>query len=270
MELLHKEITDIILKGYYEVWNNTFRIYPEEVFEKCMEIELSPRIRCERQREYKIFYKGVKVGVHQLDLFVGNEVGVELKVVPQLTNLHKAQLFSYLKASGKKVGLLLNFGGTEPEFERLYYDHPELQMAPGTVREVHEPAANYYYAPDLVYQIQGGLFQVFRHLTSGFVHRIYANACLHEFKLRGYAPLDLRDFNVIYKGRFIDSIKFRHLQVEDILIFPIAHTNPNAIPITTIGDHLSYYNLPLAIIANFQTEKLSPIIIRNFDYQSEQ
>lgn len=263
--LLHQEITDITLNVYYEVWKNSSRIYPEHVIERCMQIELTPQIRCERQRKFEILYKGVKVGVHELDLFVGNEIGVELKVVPELTDLHKAQLFSYLKAIGKKVGLLLNFGGKEPEFQRLYYNRPGQLMAFGTVREVHEREISYYYKPNLVYEIQGGLFEVFRHLTSGFVHRIYANACYHELSWRGLAPQDLRDFNVIYKGKFIDSIKFRHLRVQDILIFPIAHTNPNALPIETISQHLAYYNLPLAIIANFQTERLLPIIIRNFD-----
>jgi GxxExxY protein len=222
----------------------------------------------------EIFYKGVKVGVHKLDLFVGGEVVVEVKAVPELTKEDKAQAISYAKAVGKEDVLLLNFWGTEPNYERLFYNKPEQQMALGTVREVRdvrdvrdvrESAVDYYYAPALVYKIQGALFEVFRDLTSGFVHRIYANACYHELRWRGLAPLDLHDFNVIYKGKFIDSIKFRHLRVQDILIFPIAHTDPKALPIITISEHLGYYNLPLAIIANFQTERLLPIIIRNFE-----
>jgi len=77
--------------------------------------------------------KGKLIGKQRLDIFVAGEVVVEIKVVPQLTRLHKAQTISYLKTTGKQVGLLFNFGRPEPEFARLYYEHREAAAEPEAV-----------------------------------------------------------------------------------------------------------------------------------------
>jgi len=126
-ELLHKELTGTIIGVYYDVYNGTGRTYPEYVYENAMMGDLQAlRVPCCRQDEYQVFYKDKLVGVQRLDLFIAGEVVVELKVVPALTRLHRAQAISYLKAAGKQVGLLFNFGSPKPEFERLYFDpHPQ-------------------------------------------------------------------------------------------------------------------------------------------------
>ncbi len=70
------------------------------------------------QKEIKIEYLGVEVGVHRLDLVVENKIIVELKAVNELSDIHFAQLRSYLKATGLKVGLLLNFSKPTLEVRR--------------------------------------------------------------------------------------------------------------------------------------------------------
>jgi GxxExxY protein len=86
----------------------------ESVYQKAMEVALRHRgLAFERQKEIPIFFEEENVGVHKLDLMVGLVVGeeivVELKAVDALENIHFAQLKSYLKATGLRVGLLLNF-----------------------------------------------------------------------------------------------------------------------------------------------------------------
>jgi len=73
--------------------------------------ELQKRgLRVERQLGLPVVYEGVKIDLgYRLDLLVEQRVIVELKAVDTLTHLHQAQLLSYLKLSGKKVGLLINF-----------------------------------------------------------------------------------------------------------------------------------------------------------------
>ncbi len=123
MKLLHKETTGTLIGVYYNVYNGTGRNYPEYVYESAMVGDLRAlRVHCQRQAEYRIFYKDRPVGLQRLDLFVAREVGAELKVVPVLLPIHKAQAVSYLKVIGKCVGLLFNFGSPEPEFERLYFE----------------------------------------------------------------------------------------------------------------------------------------------------
>jgi hypothetical protein len=109
-------------------------------------------------------------------LFIAEEVIVEIKAVSQLTSLHKAQTFSYLKAFNKQVGLLFNFGSPQPEFERLFFQ-PRI---PATSSELVERLLTELppdlIVPELVYDIIGGLYMVHTTLGPGFIHRIYANA----------------------------------------------------------------------------------------------
>ena len=83
----------------------------ESVYEKCLKHELTKRgFRVESQLWLPVMYDGVEIeGGYKIDLLVEGEVVVELKVVEQLLEVHKAQLLSYLKLSNKQVGLLINF-----------------------------------------------------------------------------------------------------------------------------------------------------------------
>jgi len=119
-ELLYKELTGDTLGAYYTAYNGLSRTYPEFICENAMVKLLGKmRVRYRRQPEYQIMYKEWLVGVQRLDILLVDEiVAVECKVVPRLEGIHKAQLFSYMKTVGARVGLLLNFGGSEPEFDR--------------------------------------------------------------------------------------------------------------------------------------------------------
>jgi GxxExxY protein len=83
----------------------------ESVYEKCLKHELVKRgLRVESQVWVPVIYDGVKIeGGYKIDLLVESEVVVELNVVEQILEVHKAQLLSYLKLSDKRVGLLINF-----------------------------------------------------------------------------------------------------------------------------------------------------------------
>jgi GxxExxY protein len=127
-ELLYSALTGDLLGAYYAVYNGTGRTYPEFIYENGWVKVIGQRqISYRRQPEYQIVYKDHLAGVQRLDILIVDEkVVIECKVVPCLGGIHKAQAFSYMKTAGARVGLLLNFGGTEPEFERLYFD-PERQ-----------------------------------------------------------------------------------------------------------------------------------------------
>ena len=86
----------------------------ESAYEACLKHELVKRgLQVEQQVNLPVIYDGVRIDVgYRLDLLVESEVIVELKAVEQLTRVHEAQLLSYLKLSGKKIGLLINFNVT--------------------------------------------------------------------------------------------------------------------------------------------------------------
>lgn len=123
MELLHKEITDLILKSFFNVYNTLGFGFLEKVYENAMLIELqSFNLDCTKQKPVEVFYKQKKVGDYFADIIVENKVIVELKAVEFLIPEHEAQLINYLKATRIEVGLLLNFG-KNAQFKRKVFQN---------------------------------------------------------------------------------------------------------------------------------------------------
>jgi len=92
----------------------------ESVYENALIIELRKRgLAARDQIELVTGYDGVEVGRHRLDLLVEDTIGVELKVIKNLEDIHFAVARSYLKAVGRKHGLLLNFARTTLEAKRV-------------------------------------------------------------------------------------------------------------------------------------------------------
>ena len=261
-ELIHQELTGDIIGAYYEVYNHTPRTLPEYICERAMMEELRLRGRATtRQDEYRILYKERLVGVQRLDLFVAQEVGVEIKVAERLTCLHKAQCISYLKTVDKQVGLLLNFGSKTPEFNRLYFD-PAKRASALPEKKAITPSPDWLY-PDLAYQIVGGLYKVHTILGAGFVHRIYANACYHELGLRGLAAKPAKRMQVTYKGVVIGDVAFGHILVEGkIMVFPVAIGDINALHLDSLKDWMRLCDIQLGILANFNAIHLEPVFVR--------
>jgi GxxExxY protein len=264
-KLIHKELTHAIIGAYYEVYNHTSRTYREHIYEQAMIEELRWRgINTTRQDQYQIIYKDKPVGLQKLDLFVAQEVAVENKVAEQLTRLHKAQAISYLKTVDRPIGLLLNFGSREPEFNRVYFNPAKKAASPAeeTSKEEIMPASDWLY-PDLAYQIVGGLYEVHTILGAGFVHRIYASACYYELKLRGLATKANKRMQVAYKNVVVGDVAFGHLLVEGkVMVFPVAIGDVQDIHLDNLKEWMRVCKIQLGILANFDAVHLEIIYIR--------
>ena len=121
-ELLLRGATYQILGAAFEVYNELGPGFLEAVYQEAIEIELRKRVLpFEPSARLQIKYKGMLLDKHYIcDLICFEEVIVELKALTRLTSLDQAQLLNYLKASGRRVGLLLNFGtGGGLEWKRL-------------------------------------------------------------------------------------------------------------------------------------------------------
>ena len=109
-EYPHRELTDSIIAAAIAVHRELGPGYLEAVYENALEVELQVRgHQVRRQVAFCIHYRGRKIGEHRLDMLVDDTVVVELKSVEALHRTHVAQLRSTLKATGRIVGLLLNF-----------------------------------------------------------------------------------------------------------------------------------------------------------------
>lgn len=117
----HSEVTQLILKAYYKVYNTLGYGFLEKVYENALRLELNAMgLSCSAQQPIDVFYGSEKVGLYFADLVVNNCVIVELKAAVGLVSEHEAQLTNYLKATNIEVGLLLNFG-TQPQHRRKVF-----------------------------------------------------------------------------------------------------------------------------------------------------
>ena len=121
--LLHKSITDAILKVYYEVYNELGYGFLEKVYQNSMYIELKNKgYKVEAQSKIKVYYKETEVGEYYADLMVENLVILELKAVDYIVKDFENQILNYLRSTDCEVGLLLNFG-KKPEFRRKIFEN---------------------------------------------------------------------------------------------------------------------------------------------------
>ena len=114
------EITYKINSAVFEVNRVLGAGFLEKVYENALLIELRRRsLRVESQVPIQIQYKGQLVGDYVADIVVENQVILELKAVNQLQTIHEAQLLNYLKATGFRVGMLVNFKYPKTDIKRF-------------------------------------------------------------------------------------------------------------------------------------------------------
>jgi GxxExxY protein len=125
--MLHADITEKVIKAFYQVYNTLGYGFLEKVYENALCIELQElKFRVSAQYPIKVYYSGQPVGEYYADIVVDDKVILELKAAERLIEDHKAQLLNYLKATDKEVGLLLNFG-KKPEFRRVIFTNDRKQ-----------------------------------------------------------------------------------------------------------------------------------------------
>ena len=117
----HSDVTGIIIKAFYNVYNQLGYGFLEKVYENAILIELRKLgLDCLAQYQIEVFYDDLKVGLYIADIIVGNCVIVEIKAAEALCEEHEAQLINYLRATDMEVGILLNFG-KKAEFKRKVF-----------------------------------------------------------------------------------------------------------------------------------------------------
>jgi GxxExxY protein len=120
----HIEITDKIIKAFYNVYNELGYGFLEKVYERAMLIELDI-LGCTAQNQIPIivFYKGHNVGDYCADIFAEKKVIVEIKTNSNgIAEENEAQLVNYLRGTEAEVGIILNFG-KEATFKRKIFDN---------------------------------------------------------------------------------------------------------------------------------------------------
>jgi GxxExxY protein len=118
VELIFKDESYRILGACFEVYKEMGNGYLESVYQECLALELNDQqVPSIEKPKLKLDYKGKPLKhTYQPDFICFDEIILEIKSVKSLTDEHRAQVINYLKATGKKLGLLVNFG-----------HHPKIQ-----------------------------------------------------------------------------------------------------------------------------------------------
>lgn len=104
------KLTEAVIGAAIEVHRELGPGFLESMYEEALCLELTERkIAFQRQPPIRVTYKGTPIGQGFIDILIENRLIVELKAVEELIPVHKAQIISYLKATGLWVGLLINF-----------------------------------------------------------------------------------------------------------------------------------------------------------------
>lgn len=128
MELLHKDLTDSVLKTFYDVYNELGYGFLEKVYQNSLYLELQSKgFDVEAQKQIKVYYKSTEVGEYYADLVVNDLIILELKATEYIVEEFEWQLLNYLRGTNKEVGLLLNFG-KKPEFRRKVFDNSRKNL----------------------------------------------------------------------------------------------------------------------------------------------
>lgn len=127
LELENGDISFAVLGACFEIANELGSGFLEAVYKNALFWTLKDQGYCvETEKRFEVVFKERKVGYYVADLVIENLLIVELKCCESLRGEHQAQLINYLKVSGLKTGLLVNFGNKMLEYKRL--NHPDYKL----------------------------------------------------------------------------------------------------------------------------------------------
>lgn len=118
--LLYSDLSYKVVGLAMDVHNKLGCGFLEKVYENALMILLRKAgIKAEQQSQVSVFFEGEEVGFYIADIVVDKSIILELKSQEKITDVNRAQALNYLKATGYKLAIILNFGKTRLEYERL-------------------------------------------------------------------------------------------------------------------------------------------------------
>lgn len=211
------------------------------------------------QQKYYINYRDEQIGEYIPDIVLADgKVILDLKATPQIVAFHKAQVLSYTAVTGAELGLIMNFGSTSLQFERL----PNfLENRQRVDSKIPIPADGLY--PELTYQILDALFTVHRTLGPGFLSQVYRRASRIELSHCGINYIYLKELPLRYKGQVISQKETRLVWIEGkILLATVALSTITHEHTEKLRWAMRETGCQLGVIANFYPSRLDVRFLR--------
>jgi len=118
--IYHKDLSYKIIGVAMQVYNTLGYGFLEKVYENSMMVKFrKERVKAEQQKSLTVYFENEVVGEYFADIVVEDEIIVELKTADKINEIHKVQVLNYLKTTGLKLGILINFGKHKLEYTRL-------------------------------------------------------------------------------------------------------------------------------------------------------
>lgn len=126
----YRALTSDIIKDYYKVYNTLGPGFLEKAYQRALEIELSKNYKVESEKGFDVLYEQELVSTYVPDLLVNDKVIIEVKAIDKINEGHKKQIIAQLRVSKILVGFVMNFGNSEPEFQRTdnYFELKKLGL----------------------------------------------------------------------------------------------------------------------------------------------
>ncbi len=262
VQLIHPELSYEIRGVLFHVYNTLGPMLKEEYYEAAIAIGLDKRhIRCQPQKTFEVFYEDERVGLYYVDLWIEDgKILIELKVVPAIGPLHKAQALSYLKVTNADLAIVVNYGGPSLEDERLPNflrdKQPEFVWQP-------QPMPEGWLYPDLSNAIFRACHRVHFVLGPGFLHQVYRRATMVEFRRSGLHYDYIKQLPVEYEGHLLGYQDTRLILVEGkVLLATFALRGNDEIMAEQIKARMRRLGVNLGLLANFHDTRLAITPVR--------
>lgn len=262
-EIIYPELSYTVQGALYDVYNELrYLELSEEGWENALRIALEERgVSAGQQAEYALHYKGYRIGRFFVDVLADERLLLELKVEEKLLPIDMAQVITYLRVTDLKLGILVNFGGDQLEFQRV----PNFVGDRGAQRPAVSPAQNagHLLYPELTGELRAILYDVHTELGPGFMHMHYRRATQIELRHRDI-PYEVRKEIVIqFRGQPIETRETRLVVVDNkVLLAPIAVREITPKISGRFRQYLRLLGLKLGIIANFHAPSLEIQTVR--------
>lgn len=262
-ELIYPELSYMVQGALYDVYNELCYIeLSEEGWESALLLALAERgVQAQQQVEYELRYKGYRIGRFFVDVLADGKLLLELKVEDELLPIDEAQVLTYLRITGLKLGILVNFGGDKLGFKRMPNFISNRCSCRPQIKAVHS-SENLLY-PGLTEELRAVLYEVHNELGPGFMHMHYRRATQIELRQRDIPYQVKKEVTIQFHGCPIETRETRLIIVDNkVLLAPIAVRRITPKLKGRFRQYLRLLNLHLGLVANFYTPSLKIETVR--------
>jgi len=262
-EIIYPDLSYKVQGALYDTYNALrYQELSESAWEKALMIALADRsIPARQQAEYELRYKGYRIGRFFVDILADEKIVLELKVEDHLLPIDVAQTLSYLKVTGMKLGILVNFGGDKLEIRRIPNFISQKSAGPGWA--IPDPSEQELLHEELTSVLRAILYEVHGELGPGFMHMHYRRTTQIELR-RHDIPYEVKkEITICFRGQPIETRKTRLLIVDEkVLLAPIAVLAITPMLKARFCQHLRNLSLRLGLIANFHASSLDIVTVK--------